>query len=48
MPGEMPTRLWSGALFTVLGDADTIIENGTIKAFLLRSERQFNLSIPKN
>lgn len=48
MPDEVSTRLWSGALCTVLGDVDTTVENGTLKAFLLRFERQFNFSIPKN
>ena len=48
MPDEVPTRLRSGALCAVLGDTDTIVENGTLKAFLLRFERQFNFSIPKN
>ena len=36
MPDEVPTRLRSGTLCTELGDVDTTVENGTLKAFLLR------------
>lgn len=36
MPDEVPTRLRSGALCTVLSDVDTTVENGTLKAFLFR------------
>lgn len=49
MPGEMLIELISsGSQFLVIGDVDTVIENGILKALLLRFERQFNLPIPKN
>lgn len=49
MPGEMLIELISsGSQFLVIGDVDAVIENGVLKTFLLRFERQFNLSIPKN
>lgn len=40
MPGEVPTELSSGSQFTIFDDVDANIENGTLKAFLLRFERQ--------
>lgn len=49
MPGErLPELISSGSEFIVFGDVDTVMENGVLEAFLLRFERQFNLSIPKN
>lgn len=38
----------SGSEFIVFGDVGTVIENGVLEALLLRFERQFNISIPKN
>ena len=44
MPGEKPAEpTSSGSPPTVLGEVDTVTENGILKAFLLRSERRFNL-----